>query len=434
MQRAIALDPQFPMAHAFLGFFGWNTGQTEFGTEHTLKAYELRDRVTERERFYILFLYDRQVTGNLQKEMATLEAWVQAYPLDWEAWNVMAGWGPRGTGQYERGLRASTEGLRLNPDVAFPYEGQTVLNICLGRFAEAEDAMRRAAERNFELPIFLMNRYYLAFLRGDAAGMAREMEKSRGSREAEDWMTHNHALFLAHSGQMRAARTLWQHAIALAQQNGDPAKAALYLTAFAVCEAHFENWAAAQERARAALQLTKGRDVLYAAAFALALAGDDSEAQSLADELARRFPEDTPVQFEYLPTLRALFALSRKAPWDAIEHLQKAIPYDFAMPGTAFFAKFGGLYPAYVRGKSYLRAGRGSEAAAEFQKVLDHRGIVLADPIGALAHLQLGRAWASLDEWDASKREYRDFLARWKNGDSDIPVLAQAKAEFAGLH
>ena len=164
----------------------------------------------------------------------------------------------------------------------------------------------------------------------------------------------------------------------------------------AVCEAHFGNAAAAKERARAALELAKGRDVEYAAAFALALSGDSSGSQRLAADLEKRFPEDTPVQFEYLPTLHALSALAHRAPLDAVERLQTALPYDFAMPGTAFFAKFGGLYPAYVRGQAYLAAGRGQEAAAEFQKVLDHRGIVLADPIGALAHLQLGRAYACL--------------------------------------
>ena len=205
-------------------------------------------------------------------------------------------------------------------------------------------------------------------------------------------MSHNQALVLARSGQMRNARILWQHTIELAQQAGDREKAAIYQAAEAVCEAHFGNRDRAKERARAALELGKGRDVEYAAAFALALSGDISASQTLAEDLAKRFPEDTPVQFEYLPTLRALFALCDKAPLDAIERLQTALPYDLAMPGTAFFAKFGGLYPAYVRGQAYLQAGRGREAAAEFQKVLDHRGIVLADPIGALAHLQLGRA------------------------------------------
>jgi hypothetical protein len=173
--------------------------------------------------------------------------------------------------------------------------------------------------------------------------------------------------------------------------------------------------------------------VTYAAAFALVLSGDRFGSQKLADDLAKRFPEDTPVQFEYLPTLRALFALDARSPSEAIERLQTAIPYDFAMPGTAFFAKFGGLYPAYVRGQAYVEVGRGREAAAEFQKVLDHRGIVLADPIGALAHLQLGRALVLLRDWDSARSVYRGFLSLWKDADPDIPVLRQASAEYEKL-
>ena len=393
LQRAIAIDPQFAMAHADLGFFYWNMGHTDLGAEHVRKAYELRDRVSDRERLFILFLYDRQVTGNLQKELGTIESWVQTYPDDWQAWTVWGGWGTRGTGQYEKGIQAAQEAIRLKPDLPFGYDTLAVHNISLGRFAEAAAALQRAADRKLENPFFLVSRYYVAFLEGDEAGMKREIDRARGNLETENWMSHNHALVLARSGQVRNARILWQHTIELAQQNGDREKAAIYQAAAAVCAAHFGFWDQAKELARAALELGKGRDVEYAAAFALVLSGDISGSQMLAEDLAKRFPEDTPVQFEYLPTLRALFALYDKAPLDAIERLQTALPYDLAMPGTAFFAKFGGLYPAYVRGQAYLQAGRGREAAAEFQKVLDHRGIVLADPIGALAHLQVGRAY-----------------------------------------
>ena len=433
IQRAIAIDPQFAMAQAHLGFFYWNIGHTDLAIEHTLKAYELRDRVSDLERFFILFLYDRQVTGNLQKELQTIEAWAQSYPQDWQAWTVLGGWGARGTGQYERGIQAAEEALRIDPDLSFPYDALVVNNTSLGRFAEAAAVLRRAAERKLELPVFLVGRYYLAFLEGDQGGMKREIDRARGSREAEDWMSHHQALVLAHSGKMQNARTMWHHAIVAAQQNGDSEKAALYQAAAAVCEAHLGNHAAAKERAGAALDLGRGRDVQYAAAFALALSGDCSASQSLAEQLAKRFPEDTPVQFEYLPTLRALFALSRESPLDAIEHLKTALPYDLAMPGTAFFAKFGGLYPVYVRGRAYLDAGRGREAAAEFQKVLHHRGIVLADPVGAVARLQLGRALLSLGETDRSRSAYQEFLTLWKDADADIPILQQARAEYAKL-
>ena len=226
---------------------------------------------------------------------------------------------------------------------------------------------------------------------------------------------------------------MWERAIALANQADNRETAAIYEAAEAVCDAHFGNGAAAKEHARSALKIAKDRDVEYAAAFALELSGEPSESQRLAADLEKRFPEDTPVQFEYLPTLHALFALAHRAPSDAVERLQRAVPYDFAMPGTAFFAKFGGLYPAYVRGEAYLAAGHGAEAAAEFQKVLDHHGIVLADPISVLAHLQIGRTYAVAGDTTKAKAAYQNFLALWKNADQDIPVLKQAKAEYAKL-
>jgi Tfp pilus assembly protein PilF len=302
----------------------------------------------------------------------------------------------------------------------------------LDRFGEAADALQRAAERKLEIPEFLITRYYLAFFKGDQAGMEREIARAPGEH-AEDWMSHNQAMVLTQSGQMRLARTTWERAIAMAQQAGKGESAALYEAAAAVCEAHFGNAAAATRRARAALQLGKGRDVEYAAAYALTLSGDSSGPQRLAADLEKRFPEDTPVQFEYLPTLRALSALADRVPLDAVERLQRAVPYDFALPGTAFFAKFGGLYPAYVRGEAYLQSQQGREAAAEFQKVLDHRGIVYADPVGALAHLQLGRAYVISGDITKSKKAYQDFLTLWKDADTNIPVLKQAKAEYAKL-
>jgi len=432
LQRAIAIDPQFAKAYADLSIFYWNIGQTDLSAEYTRKAYALRDRVSDRERLWILFLYDRQVTGNLQRELQTLESWVQTYPRDWVPLSVLGGWGTFGTGQYEKGIQALREDLRLNPDDSFGWGGLALHNLFLDQFGEAADALRRAAERKLEIPDFLVVRYYLAFFKGDEAGMEREIALARGEH-AEDWMSHNQAMVLARSGRMRQARTMWERAVAIAQQAGKGESAALYEAAEAVCEAHFGNAAAAKERGRAALDLAKGRDVEYSAAFALALSGDSAGSQRLAGDLENRFPEDTPVQFEYLPTLRALSSLAHRAPLDAVERLQRALPYDFAMPGTAFFAKFGGLYPAYVRGEAYLAAGRGQEAAAEFQKVLDHRGIVFADPIGALAHLQLGRALVLLGEKDKARSAYKDFLNLWKDADPDIPVLKQASAEYAKL-
>ena len=226
---------------------------------------------------------------------------------------------------------------------------------------------------------------------------------------------------------------MWERAVASAQQAGLFERAAIFQSAQAVCEAHFGNFAAAKERARAALRLRSGRNVEYAAAFALTLSGDSAGSQKLAAELESRFPEDTSVQFEYLPILHALSALEHRAPLDAVERLQRALPYDFALPGTGFVGKFGGGYPVYVRGQGYLDAGRGREAAAEFQKILNRRGVVLADPIGVLAHLQLGRALELAGDHAEAKAAYQDFLNLWKYADQDIPVLIQSRAEYAKL-
>ena len=431
LQQAIAIDPQFAMAHAQLGFMLWNMGQTDLGAEQVRVAYGLRDHLSDRERRYILMLYDRQVTGNLQKEMQTLEAWVQTYPHDADALAIIGGWAALGTGQYERGIQTGEEVIRQFPDMSFGYT-VAAHYLSLDRFAEAEDALRRAAARKLEIPEMLVSRYYLAFLKGDQAGMDREIARAP-SEHAEDWMAHYQALVLARSGRMRQARTMWDRAIASAQQGGRAEMAGIYEAAEAVCEAHFGNWSAAKKHARIAVKVAKGRDVVYAAAFALQLSGEPLESQKLAADLEKRFPEDTPVQFEYLPTLRALSSLAHGAPLEAVEQLQRAVPYDLAMPGTAFFAKFGGLYPAYVRGQAYLAAGRGQEAAAEFQKVLNHRGIVLADPIGTLAHLQLGRANVVSGDLTKAKSAYQDFLTICKDADPDIPILKQAKAEYAKL-
>jgi eukaryotic-like serine/threonine-protein kinase len=431
LQRAIAIDPQFAMAHADLGFFSGNMGQTDLGAGEIRKAYALRDRVSDRERLYILMLYDRQVTGNLQKELQTLEAWVQAYPRDSDALTITGGWVAFGTGQYERGIEAGERAIRVDPDKPFAYS-VAIHYLLLDRYTAAAAALKRAADRKIESPDLLGTRYYLAFLNGDQTGMEREIARAP-AEHSEDWMAHNQALVLARSGRMREARTLWGRAVALSQQDGRTEVAAIYEAAQALCEAHFENTAAALTGARSALRLAKSRDVEYAAAFALSLSGDSAGSQRLAEDLAKRFPEDTPVQFEYLPTLRALSAISRKAPLDAIKRLETALPYDLAMPGTAFYAKFGGLYPAYVRGQGYLQAGRGQEAAAEFQKILIHRGIVLADPVGALAHLQLGRAYALSGDRTRAKSAYQDFLTLWKDADQDIPILIRARAEHAKL-
>jgi tetratricopeptide (TPR) repeat protein len=410
-----------------------NMGEAELAAECTRKAYELRDRVSDRERFWILYLYDRQVTGNLKRAQQTLESWAQTYPRDFQPFSFLAGRVTESSGEYEKGIEAASKDLELNPDDVFGYDALAFHNLHLGRLAEVRKTLQRAADRKLDHPDFLELRFYVGFLNGDQPAMQREINLARGRRGAEDLLIHQQALVLAYSGHIREAEALWQRAVALAQENGDREKAAMYEAAVAACEAHFGNAAAATRHALAALELGKGRDEEYGAALALALSGDLSRARTLADDLSKRFPEDTSVQFSYLPTLRAVFALAQNDPSDALEQLRPAIRYDLAFVGTAFFAKFGALCSAYVRGQAYLSAKRGSEAAAEFRKILNHRSLVLADPVGSLAYLQLGRALSLLGDQAKGRAAYRDFLRVWNEADSDIPILKKAQAEYSNL-
>ena len=278
-----------------------------------------------------------------------------------------------------------------------------------------------------------MARYYLAFVNGDTAGMERVAALAQGKPGVEDWMLHSESMVEARSGRLQAAGRMSGRSGDMAQQAGQGEKAATYQAGEAVWQALFGNAPEARRSATEALQLSNGRDVEYSAAFALALAGDLPRAQTLASDLERRFPEDTSVQFNYLPALRALFALNHGEPAKAIELLQVAVPHELAVPAVDYNAFFGGMYPVYVRGEAYMAAGRGAEAAGEFQKILDHRGLVVSDPIGALAHLQLGRAYVLQGDTAKAKVGYQDFLTLWKDADPDVPIYKQAKAEYAKL-
>ena len=430
-KRAVEIDPQFAVAYAFMGLNYSGLGESVLSMESTSKAYQLRDRASDRERFLITTLYDRQVTGNLEKEQQTLQLWAQTYPRDRDAHGLLSGFASQGSGQYEKSIEQGNIALGIDPDFVFGYENVAFAYFYLDRWAETEQAIQKASR--FELPELLLLRYHLAFVKGDTAGMDRAAALTRGKPGVENWMLHVESLVEARSGRVQAASRLSRRALDMAQQAGQKEKAATYQAAEAVWQAFFGDGPAAKRSATAALQLSNGRDVEYSTAFALALAGDLPRAQSLADDLERRFPEDTSVQFNYLPALRALFALNHSEPAKAIELLQVAVPYELAVPAVDFNAFFGGLYPVYVRGLAYLAAHQGAEAAAEFQKILNHRGIVVSDPIGALAHLQLGRAYTLQGDTAKAKAAYQDFLVLWKDADPDIPILKQAKAEYAKL-
>jgi tetratricopeptide (TPR) repeat protein len=346
---------------------------------------------------------------------------------------LSSGFATHGTGNYELAQEMAQKALSLDPDCRPCYSGLASSALFRNRLAEVDQAVQQAADRNLKIPDLLPLRFYASFLRGDTAGMDQAATFAKGISGADDWLTHLKAVVAANSGRLQLARRTSQEAIHLAEREGQHERAATYKTAVAVWEAIYGNASLAKKNAYSALDQSNGRDVQYAAAFALAMAGDFSQAQALAGDLEKRFPEDTSVQFSYLPSLRALFALNNKAPLKAIEYLQMTTTYEFAMTALNFNTFFGGLYPVYVRANAYMAAGQPNEAAIELQKIIDHPGVVLADPVSALSYLQLGRAFVMSGDKTSAKAAYEHFLSLWKDADSDIPVLKQAKAEYGKL-
>jgi tetratricopeptide (TPR) repeat protein len=433
-KRATEIDPNFALAYGNLGLSYSGVGDTVLAIQSTTRAYELRDRVSEREKFFITAMYERHVTGDLEKERHTLELWAQSYPRDPKPHGLLSGYGSQGTGRYERAIEEAKTTIGLDPDFTFAYLNAVSSSIYLDRLDDAQKMLGAASRRGIEVPGFLFLRYVIAFLRGDRDGMRREVARAKDRRGAQELVAQAEALVLARSGQLRAARARSLEAINLAQEEGDPERRATCLTGAAVSDAFFGNAMAAKRSAMEALKVSNGRDVEYAAAFALALAGDSTRPGALANDLEKRFPEDTFVNFTYVPILHALASLQQSKPADAVEQLQVALPYELAIPPIAFDGgSFGALYGAYVRGLAYLAEHQGAQAALEFQKVLEHRGLLGVDPAGATARLQLGRALALCGDRDKAKAAYQDFFTLWKDADPDIPILNQAKAEYIRL-
>jgi serine/threonine protein kinase len=431
LQRAIRLDPKFAMAFAALGASYFNLGEASLGAENMKMAYELRERVSEREKFYIESHYHSIVTGDLEKARRAYELWAQTYPRDWVPPDNLGGI-YRILGQYEKRLAENRETLRLDASgVSYAYLVYPYLN--LNRFEEARAVAEEAQAKKLDSPLLRGALYLLAFLQDDAAGMAQQVAWSAGKPGIEEVLLSYEADTVAYSGRLGKAREFSRRAVASAERAEEKETAAGYEAEAALREALFGNATEARQRAVAALGLSTGRDVQYGAALALALARDAPRAQALADDLGKHFPEDTVVQFNYLPTIHAQIAFSRNVSSKAIEALQAAAPYELGSPvsGGAFSPA---LYPVYVRGEAYLAAHQGSEAAAEFRKILDQRGVVLNEPIGALAHLGLARAHVLQSNTAKAKAAYQDFLTLWKDADPDIPILVAAKSEYATIH
>ena len=432
-KHAISLDPKFAMAYAIQGHTYGEIGESDLSAESMSKAYQLQDRASDREKFFLTASYDFRVTGNLEKAEQTCLAWAQAYPRDVNPPAFLSGVIYPAFGKYEKTVEEAGKAVEIDPDFALGYSNLAFANVFLDRLEQAEKTLQLASARKLEASDALILPYDIAFLKDDQAGMEREAARTQAKSESEAQSWYYQAFAMAYSGHMQTARMMATRATDMAQQAGQPERAALWRTGSALLEAFFANPSNARMKTKAALDLSRDREVEYGAALAFALAGDTTQTQTLANDLQKRFGEDTAVKFSYLPTLRALLSLNNGAPSRAVEVLQIAAPYDLGAPRSSYHGIFGPLYPVYFRGQAFLAAHQGAQAAAEFQKILDHRGIVVSDPIGALARLQLGRAFVLLGDKAKAKTAYQNFLTLWKNADPDIPVLKQAKQEYARL-
>ena len=438
-ERAISLDPNFAMAYARLGTSYSNLGQASRAGETQRKAYELRERVSEREKLYIASHYEQQALGDLEAARKTYELWAQTYPRDYvPIGNLGVVYGA--LGELDKQVLADQEALKLNPENGLSRANLVTAYTQVNRLDEAKATAQEAQAQHFDSPGIHASLYAVAFLQHDAAGMEREAATLMGKPGFEDVMLLYQSQTAGYAGQFAKKRELMRRAVDSATRADEKETAAVDLAGGAGHEALVGNASLAKEQAQAALALSNGRDAEGNAAIALALAGDAGQAARLADDLAKRFPEDTLVQLEFLPQIRGAAALESGNAAKAVEALAAATPYEFGQ----------GLWPAYIRGEACLKLGQGSAAAVEFQKIVDHPGAVQNDPVGALAHLGLARAYAlaagighvgtgaSPVQPDPAalgkaRTAYQDFFALWKDADPDIPILKQSKAEYAKL-
>jgi eukaryotic-like serine/threonine-protein kinase len=435
LQRATELDPQFAASWSLLAIDYSNLGETALSREGAIRAYQARDRASGPEKFNIEYSYHRNVTGNLEKAWDSISLWRVTYPRDSKAFSLSGGYAANGTGRFEPALAATEQSLRMDPDLPVTYGNKVDILFRLDRFAETEKALVDAAAHRAVSADVLALRYRLALLKQDRASAETVVAGSRTQSEYEMAMWHVQALEAAREGRLEEAERDSRRAIEMARGDGLTERAAVFEAAQAVWNAFYGNKEAARQKAETALKAFDGREVEYAAGFALGLAGDGARAEALAAKLNRDHPEDTQVQSTYVPTLRALAALARNDAPKAIDLLEANRRYEFGILPLAFNHFYGNMYPLYVRGLAYLAMHREEEAAAEFSRLLAHPGLSAGDPVDAAARRQLARAWALAPAGEKTKAKpaYDDILTLWKNADPSIPMLIEAKKEYAAF-
>jgi eukaryotic-like serine/threonine-protein kinase len=432
-QRALELDPNFAAAYVGLGATYNNMGESGPAIQYIRKAHELpKERVSPRERYYISAHYYDTVTGELEKAEETYKLWAQDFPRDHGA-HVNLGYVYSLMGENDKALAEELETTRVNPDLGIAWANLIQVYTQLDRLDDAKAAYQQAVTRKLDGDSAHLNRYGVAFLEGDAAEMQHQLTWGTGKAGVEDFFFSYDSDAKAYFGRLQQARAATRRAIDSAERNGEKETAAQWQLNGAIREAEFGNSDSTRQEVASAQALASARDLKILAALALARSGDSTQAQKIADELERENPLNTLIVGYWLPTIRASIQIDYKNADKAVQMLQVAAPYDLASPSPAVeFGSF--LYPAYVRGEAFLLLHNGADAAAQFQKFLDHRNIAADCPLAALAHLQLGRAYAMAGDTAKAKAAYKDFLTLWKDADPDIPVLQRAKAEYAKLH
>ncbi len=430
-QHAIELDPNFAAAYARLGIMYRNVNQPVKASEYVTKAFELRDHAGERDKLRIMASYYEFVTGEQEKAIQTYQLWEQSYPRDWlPFFNAGVAYGS--LGQYEKALETTRKSLELYPENVTAYENLGTFYLPLNRLTEAKNITNQALDRKLDEEMLHTNLYSLAFLQGDSAEMIKQAAWFEGKPDVENEIFGQESSTEAYYGRLKKARELTKQAVASAERAQNKEVAAFWTADGALRESLLGNFGAARERVDEALKLAPGsRDAASEAGLALALTGDVSRAQATADELNKKFPLHTIIQSIWLPTIRGQVAVNRNSPPDALKLLQTAIPFELSTGVEPL--GYSCIYPAYIRGKAYLAEGQGVPAAAEFQKILDNRGLVQNCTTGALAHLGLARAYVLQRDTTKARAAYQDFLTLWKDADPDVPILKQAKAEYAKL-
>jgi DNA-binding winged helix-turn-helix (wHTH) protein/tetratricopeptide (TPR) repeat protein len=431
-ERAIELDPGFAMAWAALGAAQFTLNRSNQAKEAGEKAFALRERVSERERFRISALYCRIVSGDVERAIQVYRQWIQTYPMD-DLPHHNLSVALLELGHWEEAIAETREELRLSPES--PETGPSYWDLAAGYFAlnqpDAVEATLKQGVLHRAGDIWLRSpMYHLAFLRGDAGEMERLLSDAVG-KEDEQLLLAAQSDTEAYYGRLVKARHFSRRATELELRSGSNEAAALRQSEAALREAEFGSPVVARQDVSAALDSAPSWRVKVLAALALTRLGETTRAKTLMAELEKNAPLSTRVKTYWLPAVKAAIDVAEENPARAIAVLEPAVPNELGSP--LFLNNPAPLYPAYLRGQAYLMMHNGPAAVAEFQKFLDHRGIVLNYPLGALAHLQLGRAYAMSGDTAKAQAAYQDFLTLWKDADRDIPILKQAKAEYAKL-